>query len=362
MLARKAEGFTSPNPMVGAVVVREGEIVGKGYHHRAGEAHAEINALREAGDKAYGATLYVTLEPCNHHGRTPPCTEAILASGITEVVYAVPDPNPPASGGGHRLREAGLAVISHICHDEAYDLNRFFFHRIRTKRPYVIAKFASSLDGKIATYEGHSQWITGEAARERAHQLRHAVDAIMVGTDTAITDNPRLTTRLPIKNPKHPLRILLDSRGRIPLDHKLFSPDLPGETLVATTDAMPKEHEQQLREQGTDVLRLPANGWKQVNLEALLDALGTRNLQSLMVEGGAQLLGALFDADLIDEVWAFIAPILFGGGQDAPSAIGGFGIALVDDAPRLKNMHIERLGDDILIRGQLKLSVAERDR
>lgn len=360
-LARKAEGYTSPNPMVGAVVVRDGEIVGEGYHQRAGEPHAEVNALRDAGDRSQGATLYVTLEPCNHHGRTPPCTDAILAAGIAEIVYAVPDPNPSASGGGARLREAGLRVDSHICHDDAYDLNRFFFHHIRTKRPYVIAKFASSLDGKIATHDGHSQWITSESARERSHQLRHAVDAIMVGTGTALADNPRLTTRLPIDDPQHPTRVVLDSKGRIPLTHNIFSSDLLGQTLLATTDVMPKKHERHLKQLGVDVLRLPENGWKQVDLEALLDALGERHLQSLMVEGGAELLGALFDAELIDEVWAFIAPMLIGGGQDAPSAIDGFGVALVDQAPRLKDMQIERLGEDILIRGKLKLSVSEKE-
>lgn len=358
-LAKLGEGYTNPNPMVGAVVVRDGQTVGEGYHHRAGEPHAEVNALREAGDATQGATLYITLEPCNHHGRTPPCTDAILEADIDHVVYAIPDPNSPASGGAQRLREAGITVTSHICHDRAHDLNRFFFHYIRTKRPYVIAKFASSLDGKIATRTGHSQWITGETARQRVHQLRHAVDAIMVGSGTAITDNPRLTTRLSIDNPQHPLRIVLDSTGKTPLKNALFSSDLPAKTLVATTDAMPQNYEKLLKQQGVDVLRLPKNEWQQVELNTLLDTLGTQSIQSLLVEGGSTLLGALFDADLVNEVWAFIAPVLIGG-KDAPSPIGRFGVETMDDALRLKSVQIEHFGEDILIRGKLKLLIDEK--
>lgn len=360
-LARQAEGHTSPNPMVGAVVVRDGEIVGQGFHARAGEPHAEVHALHDAGDKAKGATLYVTLEPCNHHGRTPPCTDAILDAGITEVIYAVPDANPVATGGGQRLRTAGLQVSSHICHDEAYELNRFFFHHLQTKRPYVIAKFASSLDGKIATHTGHSKWITGDIARQRAHQLRHTVDAIMVGTGTAIADNPRLTTRLPIDNPKHPTRIVLDRQGRIPLSHHLFSPDLPNQTIVATTDAMPAQHKAELQQRGVDVLHLLTDSKQRISIDALLDELGQRSIQSLMVEGGATLLGTLFEASLIDEVWAFIAPMLIGGGHDAPAVIQGFGVARVDDAPRLHNVQLEQLGNDILLRGKLQPSTADKD-
>lgn len=357
-LARRAEGYTSPNPMVGAVVVSNGEIVGQGYHHRAGDPHAEINALNDAGEAAHGATLYVTLEPCNHHGRTPPCTEAIIKAGISYVVYAVPDPNPKAMGGAQRLREAGVTVTSHIRYDEAYDLNRFFFHHIRTKRPYVIAKYAMSLDGKIATKTGHSKWITGDAARDRTHQLRHAVDAIMIGSSTAIADNPQLTVRTGQDDPRHPLRIVLDSKGRVSLNSRLFSTELPGKTAVATTDAMPAEHGDHLTRKKIDVLCLPKDECGRVDLPSLLDALGERQIQSLLVEGGSTVLGALFDAGLIDEFWAFVAPVLVGG-IEAPSPISGAGIAMMDEALRLNHIQVERLGNDILIRGKVKSTIAK---
>lgn len=357
-LARQAEGYTSPNPIVGSVVVRDGQLVGEGYHQRAGMPHAEIEALHAAGDAAQGATLYVTLEPCNHHGRTPPCTEAIIAAGIAHVVYAVADPNPPASGGAQRLREAGLQVTADICADEAADLNRFFLYHVRTHLPYVIAKYAMSLDGKIATHTGHSQWITGKAARQHGHQLRHAVDAILVGSGTAIADNPRLTTRLSVDDPQHPLRIVLDSKGKVPLESHLFSPDLPGQTLVATTDAMSSKHEKQLAAYGVEVLRLPENGWKQVDIDALLHVLGQRGIQSILIEGGSTVLSAFFDGDQVNEVWAFIAPVIIGG-EDAPSPIGGFGAATMQQALRLADRQIELLGDDVLIRGKVILDEKE---
>jgi diaminohydroxyphosphoribosylaminopyrimidine deaminase / 5-amino-6-(5-phosphoribosylamino)uracil reductase len=349
-LAQEAQGHTSPNPMVGAVIVHNGQIIGEGYHHRAGLPHAEVEALNSVKGSTQGATMYVTLEPCNHQGRTPPCTETIIAAGITHVVYAIDDPNPFASGGAERLREAGIQVTAGICMEEAAYLNRFFLHHVRTGLPYVIAKYAMSLDGKIATHEGDSQWITSEAARHRAHQLRHAIDAILVGTGTALADNPRLTTRLSIDNPKHPLRVVLDSTGKIPLKNQLFSPGLPGQTLVATTDAMPQKHEAQLKQNGVEVLRLPKDGWNQVDLLSLLQALGQCGMQSVMAEGGGTLLGALFDEDRVNEVWAFVAPIIIGG-DDAPSPIGGFGVPLMSHAPRLHDVVVEQLGADVLMRG-----------
>ncbi len=354
-LARRAEGYTSPNPMVGAVVVRNGSIVGEGYHHHAGAPHAEVNALREAGDATHGATLYVTLEPCNHHGRTPPCTDAILQAGITHVVYAVPDPHPAASGGAQRLAAAGVTITSHVCHAEATYLNRAFFHHVQTQRPYVIAKYAMSLDGKIATSTGHSQWITGEPARQRVHQLRHAVDAVLVGAGTATADNPRLTVRMGQVVPRHPLRVVLDSGGRVPLHSTLFAPHMPGKTLVVTTAAMPPAHRAQLDRQRCAVLCAPADDHGRVDLHYLLAALGERQVQSLLVEGGGTVLGALFDAGLINECWAFVAPILIGG-STAPVPIGGAGIAHMHEAPRLTNVAIEHVGSDILIRGLIAVS------
>lgn len=356
-LARRAEGYTSPNPMVGAVIVRDGKVVGEGYHHRAGAAHAEVNALQDAGEAAHGATLYVSLEPCNHHGRTPPCSEAIINAGIAHVVYAAADPNPKARGGAHRLREAGLKVTSHVCADQAYELNRFFFCHVHTKRPYIIAKYAMSLDGKIATHTGHSQWITGAAARQRSHQLRHAVDAIMVGSSTAIADNPQLTVRTQQNDPRHPLRVVLDSQGRVPLTSKLFSANLPGKTLVATTAAMPAAHADQLTQQDVEVLRLSADSQGRVDLKCLVDALGERHLQSLLVEGGSTVLGALFDAGLVNEVWAFVAPVLIGGAK-APSPLAGTGVMTMAEALRCDDVQVERLGNDMLLRGKVTPTVS----
>lgn len=350
-LARRAEGYTSPNPAVGAVVVKEGQIVGEGYHRRAGAPHAEVEALQAAGELAQGATLYVTLEPCNHHGRTPPCTEAIIEANIAQVFYATGDPNPHVGGNGRRrLVEAGLAVHQGPCATEAQYLNRFFFHYTRTGRPYVIAKFAASLDGKIATRTGHSQWITGEVARQKGHTLRHQVDAILVGAGTAIADNPRLTTRLPRPDVRHPRRVLLDSRGRVPPEARLFQADLPGQTIVATTEAIPLARQVNLKKQGVEPLILPATPAGRVDIDALLDKLGQRQIISLLVEGGGQVLGVFFERGLVNEVWAFVAPLIIGG-QDAPGPVGGAGFATLAQACRLQSPTIETVGCDFLIRG-----------
>jgi diaminohydroxyphosphoribosylaminopyrimidine deaminase / 5-amino-6-(5-phosphoribosylamino)uracil reductase len=350
-LARQAEGHTSPNPVVGAVVVRDGQIVGEGYHRRAGAAHAEVEALQKAGTAAQGATLYVTLEPCNHYGRTPPCTQAIISAGITRVFYAVADPNPCVAGGGHqRLAEAGLSVISGLCAEAARHLNRFFFHYITTSRPYVIAKFAASLDGKISTHTGHSQWITGPAAREKGHTLRHICDAILVGAGTAIADDPQLTTRLPLAEVRHPLRLILDSRGRVPLNARLFQADLPGQTVVVTTVAMPSVHQNALNQQGVETFILPATPTGQVDLTALLEKLGQHQVISLLVEGGGQTLGAFFEARLVNEVWAFLAPLIIGG-QTAPGPVAGYGPATLTEALHLRQTSIDTIDCDFLIRG-----------
>ena len=350
-LAHQGQGATRPNPAVGAVVVNDGRIVGEGYHRRAGAPHAEVEALRAAGEAARGATLYVTLEPCNHYGRTPPCTEAIIEAGITEVFYAVADPNPHVAGNGQqRLASAGIAVHHGLGAAEATDLNRFFFHAIKTGQPYLVAKFAASLDGKIATRAGHSQWITGSDAREAGHGLRHLVDAILIGAGTAIADNPQLTTRLPRPEVRHPLRIVLDSAGRVPLRSRLYQADLPGQTLVATTQAMPSAHIAALEQQGVETLLLPATATGQVDLVALLAELGRRQLTSLLVEGGGQVLGSFFEAGLVNEVWAFLAPLIIGG-QAAPGPVDGSGAATLADAFRLKNTTIETVGCDFLIRG-----------
>lgn len=350
-LAAQARGRTSPNPLVGAVVVREGRIVGEGYHQKAGTPHAEVHALQAAGELARGATLYVNLEPCDHYGRTPPCTEAILSAGIAEVHIAMLDPNPLVNGRGRaRLEAAGLRTVVGECAAEAQELNEAFTTYITAGRPFVVAKFACSLDGKTATAGGESRWISGEAARRRVHELRDTVDAILVGAATVIADDPLLTTRLPERKGRHPLRVIADSRGRVPLSARVFDPALPGKTLVAATAAWPAERCAALSERGIEVLFLPSDAHGRVDLAALLAELGRREVVSLLVEGGGTLLDALLRARLVDKVLAFIAPLLIGGRQ-APVAVGGEGFVRLADAPRLARVRVEQVGDDILISG-----------
>ncbi|MCI5043881.1 MAG: bifunctional diaminohydroxyphosphoribosylaminopyrimidine deaminase/5-amino-6-(5-phosphoribosylamino)uracil reductase RibD [Aquisalinus sp.] len=360
-LAKRAEGYTSPNPMVGCVLVKGDRIIGEGFHARPGTPHAEANALRVAGEQAQGATAYVTLEPCNHYGSNPPCTEGLIKAGVSEVVYAVSDPNPIAAGGDNKLTDAGIKVRSGLCTSEAADLNRFWLHHIRQRKPYVVAKFASSLDGKIATRTGDSKWVTSEAARMRGHDLRQACDAIIVGVDTIIADNPSLTARgkLPAghRQAAHPLRVVLDSSGRIPLEAQIFRSTTPGKTLVATTATMPALKEQALRGRGVDVLRLKADIAGRPDLSALLSALHERDVLSCMIEGGGKVLGSFFDAGLVDEVWAFMAPVIIGG--DAAVPVAGIGAENLSDAFRLQNTEIEQLDGTLLMRGAVSKQNSE---
>ncbi|MBI3949504.1 MAG: bifunctional diaminohydroxyphosphoribosylaminopyrimidine deaminase/5-amino-6-(5-phosphoribosylamino)uracil reductase RibD [Acidobacteria bacterium] len=355
-LAERARGRTSPNPMVGAVLVREGRIVGEGIHPQAGEPHAEIFALRQAGEAARGATLYVNLEPCCHFGRTPPCTQALIAAGIAEVHMAMLDPNPLVAGQGREsLEAAGIRTVVGECEAEAQCLNEVFVHWITTGRPFVIAKFAMSLDGKIATRRGDSRWITGPAARQHVHELRDQVDAILVGANTVIADDPQLTTRLDKEDVRHPLRIILDSRGRTPLTAQVFDSTLPGHTLVATTPAMPARRRQVLEKRGIEVLVLSAEDGR-VSLSALLTVLGRREIASLLVEGGGTVLGAFFAQGLVNKVCAFIAPLIIGGCH-AMTPVGGIGVDRLADALRLERVELQQLGTDVLIGGYPVLSV-----
>jgi len=360
-LARRAEGRTSPNPMVGAVIVKDGRVVGEGYHRRAGEQHAEAEALRAAGDSARGGTMYVTLEPCAHYGRTPPCVDALIAAGVAEVYYAVGDPNPRVNGKAHdQLEAAGVIVHRGPCEDEARELNRPFFKHMMTGRPFVTAKFAMSLDGKIATRAGDSRWISNEAARQRAHELRNVTDAILVGAGTALADDPQLTTRLsPLSlhrkgsgeeepaDVRHPLRIIADSRGRVPLLARVFDPALPGRTVLATTAAAPSAHCAELTARGVEIWTLPADRQGRVSLQALLGEIGRREMLTLLVEGGSELLGAFFAEKFVDRVWAFIAPLIIGG-PNAPGPVGGLGIEVLARAIRLRRLQVEMIGANSL--------------
>jgi len=351
-LAARGEGWVSPNPMVGAVVVKGGKVVGRGYHRRAGLPHAEVEALRAAGEAARGAELYVTLEPCNHQGKTPPCTQAILAAGVRRVIIATPDPNPQVTGGGAEFLAArGVDVNVGLLAAEARRVNEAWFHYVNTGRPWVVAKAACSLDGKIATVGGESQWLTGEAARALGRRLRHRVDAIMVGIGTVLADNPQLTTRLPRGQGNDPIRLVLDSRLRLPLTARLLNLDSEAPTWVACTSQAPPDTIRAMEAQGAQVLVLPADAGR-VSLPALLDALGARQVQSLLVEGGAETLGACFDQRLVNQFYFFYAPKILGG-QKAPGMVGGHGIVHLGEAHIAKNLSVRRVGGDLLVSGYL---------
>jgi diaminohydroxyphosphoribosylaminopyrimidine deaminase/5-amino-6-(5-phosphoribosylamino)uracil reductase len=354
-LAAKGAGLVSPNPMVGAVVVREGEVVGRGWHHRYGEPHAEVMALRDAGSLSRGASLYVTLEPCNHHGQTPPCTEAILAAGVKRVVAATSDPNRKVSGGGAAfLREKGVQVEMGLLAEQGWRLNEAWFAWVKTGLPFVIAKAACSLDGKIATRTGDSQWLTGPSARAFGHRLRHECDAILVGIGTVLADDPQLTTRLPRGLGNDPIRVVLDSRLRIPPSANLLHLSSPAPTWVACTAEAPAEKIQALESLGAEVLVLPKTK-DRVALEPLLQELSRRRVQNLLVEGGAEVLGAFLDQRLVDKFYFFYAPKILGG-KNAYPAVAGRGVANLSEAHQARDLSLRHLGPDLLVSGYLDKS------
>ena len=351
-LARRAVGSVSPNPAVGAVVVRGGQVVGEGHTQPPGGPHAEIEALRRAGDQATGAILYTTLEPCAHHGRTPPCTQAIIHAGIAEVRSAVTDPNPRVNGAGFdQLREAGIKVSVGECAEQAHEIIEAYAKHIVTGTPFVTAKFAASLDGKIATATGDSRWITGEDARTYAHELRAASDAIMVGIGTALADDPQLTARDARGNPlpRQPTRVVLDSRARLPTTARMLAE--PGQTVVAVANA-PDARCRALERAGARVIRAQSSDGA-VDLPTLLAKLGRGDTTSVLVEGGGVVLGSLFDAGLVDKVVAFIAPTIIGG-ADAPSPVAGAGARRIADATLLTRVRTLPLGRDVAIIGYCK--------
>jgi diaminohydroxyphosphoribosylaminopyrimidine deaminase/5-amino-6-(5-phosphoribosylamino)uracil reductase len=349
-LAQAAQGAygTSPNPMVGAVLARDGELIATGHHERAGGPHAEVVAMEAAGDAARGADLFVTLEPCTVHGRTPPCVAAVIAAAPGRVVVAMLDPNPAVAGAGvAALRDAGIAVEVGLREREAQRLNRFYITHMTTGLPFVTAKFAASLDGRIATRTGESRWISSPESRELAHRLRHRHDAVVIGAGTAIQDDPALSARLD-GSPRQPLRVVVDSRLRTPPGARLLTAP-GGKVLIATTAAADPGRVASLEQAGAEVLVLPARDGR-VDLAALLAALGGRNVISLLVEGGAELLGSFVDERLIDAVVAIIAPRLIGGAR-APGAVGGRGAASLTEALELTEVDVERLGGDVIVTG-----------
>lgn len=357
-LAELARGRTAPNPLVGAVVVRDGRIVGKGYHAQAGGPHAEVVALTEAGDQAVGATMYVTLEPCSHHGRTPPCANLAIRSGLQRVVAAMQDPNPLVAGNGlARLKDANIQTEVGLLENEARALNEIFITYITQQRPFIHFKTAMSLDGKIACYTGASQWITGPEARAEVHRLRSLHDAILVPIGTVLADDPQLTVRLDPSNLPNgpigdgqPIRIIVDSRGRIPLSARcLHGAGADAEVIVAMTDDVAPSKIAALRSHGVRIWTGPSVDGH-VDIKALTQDLAQLEISSVFVESGPTFAGALFDAGLVDRVTAFIAPLVLGG-AGALSPVAGAGVPHPDDGWFLERIESAHFGRDLMITG-----------
>ncbi len=356
-LAAKGRGKTSPNPMVGALVVKNGRIVGRGYHHGPGQPHAEILALNQAGSRARGAILYVTLEPCCHLlKRTPPCVPAVVQSGVRQVVVAMIDPNPSVKGRGiATLRRAGITVTTGTAQEEAAQLNRAYLHWVRTGRPYVILKAGMTLDGKVATAKGESQWITGPRARQEAHRLRSQVDAVVVGVGTVLKDNPALTARLsdrPLKlASRQPLRVVLDSKLRTPLMAQICAKQDQAKTLIVTTSRASQSRRRPFERAGVEVVSLSEKKGR-VSLPALMTVLGKRGITSVLIEGGSTINAAALREKLVNHVLFYLAPTLLGG-QDAKAVIGDRSPERLAQALTLRRVTVRRIGNDVVVEGDL---------
>ena len=350
--AKRGLGRISPNPAVGAVIVRDGKIIASGYHKRAGDNHAEIEALAKIGGKAReNDTLYVSLEPCNHYGRTPPCTKAILRSGIRKVVVGMRDPNQKVSGGGCEfLAERGIEVRTGVLESKCKKLNEAYLKYVSTGRPFVVAKSALTMDGWTATSIGHCRWITNETSRQFVHRLRDRVDAVMVGIGTVLTDDPLLTTRLKRGRGKDPVRIVVDTYLRISDEARVLNSDSSSMTLIVVGPDVPPERLIRVgKKSGVSSLICPTRNAR-IDLAALMDILGGMNITSLLVEGGSAIMGSMIRERLIDKFYIFKAPKILGGSDGIPMALGS-GPKKMDGSLRLKDIKVRRFGDDILIRG-----------
>lgn len=347
--AAKGRGRTSPNPCVGAVIVRESRIVGRGYHKKAGTPHAEVHALADAGSAARGATMYVTLEPCNHTGRTPPCSHGVVAAGITRVVIGLRDPNPLARGGVDYLLEHGIEVVTGVCEKECRTINYPFIKHVTTGLPWVVMKAGMSLDGRITRLKGQGGAITSKESRRVVHTLRDQLDAILIGVETARIDNPSLTTRLKNREGRDPLRIILDSQLRLEPDAKLLTQDSGAETWVFCTHGASAEKEVCLKKAGAVIFRVSATGRNQVDPWEVLGILGERNIISILVEGGAGIHGSFLRAGLVDEVYLFLAPFFIG--DSGTSLISGTLACPPETTQQLADLSVERIGHDILVHG-----------
>lgn len=349
-LAKKGCGGVNPNPLVGAVIVKEGKIIGEGYHEIYGGPHAEVNAFRSAKESVEGATMYVTLEPCSHFGKTPPCAQAIVDNKIARVVVGMLDPNPLVAGRGVKLlQENGIEVESDFLSAELTQLNRVFLKFIQSKQPYIIMKTAMTLDGKIASRTGDSRWVSNEYSRARVHELRNELMAIMLGVDTVIADDPMLTTRLNNnKKGRNPIRIVVDSQARIPLDSKILNTSAEAKTIVAVTAAAANKNKvDKINALGNEVLIIEEKDGR-VDLNHLMQVLGEKGIDGILLEGGATLNYAALESQIIDEVHAYIAPKIIGG-SEAKTPVGGEGIEKMSDAVNLQNVRFENIADDILI-------------
>lgn len=349
-LARKGEGKVSPNPMVGAVLIKNGKILARGYHRCFGDPHAEIEVIRRAREKARGSTLYVTLEPCSCFGKTPPCTQAIIKAGIGKVIAAILDPNPINSGKGiEELKRAGIETEVGVYEKEAREINEAFFKFMEKKIPFVIVKVAASLDGKIATQTGESKWITGLEARKRAHEMREKVDAILVGVNTVIQDNPSL---LP-PSKRNFLRIVLDSRLQIPPEARVLKEQTKAQTIIFTTPRASKAKLNRLKNKGAKVVIVGRDDEERVSLEEVLLELGRLKILTLLVEGGGEIIGSFFEKRHVDKVFLFLAPRIIGG-KSSLTWVEGKGVRILSQTPRIEVRSFKKIGEDLLLQGYVK--------
>ena len=355
ILAEKGSGHVAPNPLVGAVIINNGALISQGFHSAYGGAHAEVNAIESARLPLQGATLVVTLEPCSHHGNTPPCCERIVAGGISKVVIGIKDPNPLVSGRGiDYLREHGVTVLVGVLEEALNVQNEAFIHYISSKTPFITMKTAMTLDGKIATVTGDSRWVSGEDSRQRVHEMRQALQGIMVGVQTVIADNPLLTTRIEnslIKS-SHPVPIVVDSSGRIPLESKLIQCKEDRSIIIATTDQMSLEKENALKLKGCQIIRCESVN-NRVDLRCLVKQLGQQGMSSILLEGGSRLNYSALEAGIVQKVVSFIAPKFIGGSR-SKTPVGGCGIPKMSDAIELDGVTWEKSGSDICIKGYIK--------
>jgi len=355
-LAKLGVGYTNPNPLVGAVIVKDGRIIGEGHHKKYGDAHAEVNAFNNAKEDVTRATMYVTLEPCSHFGKTPPCVNTIIKKGIKKVVVAMEDPNPLVAGKGiNILREHGIEVAIGVLEDEAKKLNEVFIKFITTRLPFCVLKTAMTLDGKIAAYTGDSRWVTNEESRRYVHELRHRFTSIMVGIGTVLADDPLLTTRLDSIDKKNPIRIVVDTRGNIPLDAKVLQCDNNTKTIIATTEAINREKLKYIEELGVEFIIVPLKNNK-VDLSYLMKSLGERKIDSVLLEGGSTLNYTALAEGIVDKVISFIGPKIIGG-SSSKSPVGGKGIPHMKDAIFLENIDVFKFKDDVMIEAYIKKEV-----